>query len=333
MLNLFVPQPQGLVRIEPGSPPAIAESVIWIDLLEPTPEEERLVETTFGIDVPTREEMKEIETSARLYEDNGALYMTTTVAAQLDTDRPVSTAVTFILAGPRLITNRYIDTKPFNQFIAYAQKHPAACQTPFSILAGLVEAFIERTADVLERVGADLDSISSSIFTRDSSATPTSRDLQAMIERIGFTGELNSKARESLVSLGRLLMFVQQSLAQHADTQALAREQREHRDRLRSISRDVTSLSDHASFLGSKVSFLLEATLGLINVEQNGIIKIFSVAAVLFLPPTLIASIYGMNFHLLPDLPGRYGNFFFSVALMLASMVITYALFKRKRWL
>src|SRR5690606_36066006 len=156
---------------------------------------------------------------------------------------------------------------------------------------------------------------------RNGSGTPTSRDLRAMIERIGFNGELNSKGRESLVSLGRLLMFAQQSLP------GIAGEQRE---RFQSIRRDVLSLSDHASFLGSKVSFLLEATLGLINVEQNNIITIFSVAAVLCLPPTLIASIYGMNFQLLPQLPGQYSNFQFSIGLMIGSMGITYALFKRK---
>ena len=297
---------------------------MWIDLLEPTVEEEKLVEASLRIDVPTREEMKEIETSNRLYEDNGALYMTATIAAQLDTDRPVSMAVTFILAGNRLVTNRYLDTKPFQQFIAYAGKHPAACQNAVTILAGLMEAFTERIADVLERVGADLDNLSSNIFARHGNGTPTSRDLRAMIERIGFNGELNSKARESLVSMGRLLMFVQQSMS------GISTEQR---DRFHSTSRDVISLSDHASFLGSKVSFLLEATLGLINVEQNNIIKIFSVAAVLFLPPTLIASIYGMNYHLLPDLPGKYSNFFFSIGLMIGSMGVTYALFKRKGWL
>src|SRR5690606_2058651 len=159
---------------------------------------------------------------------------------------------------------------------------------------------------------------------RNGSGTPTSRDLRAMIERIGFNGELNSKGRESLVSLGRLLMFAQQSLP------GISGEQRE---RFQSISRDVLSLSDHASFLGSKVSFLLEATLGLINVEQNNIIKIFSVAAVLFLPPTLIASIYGMNFDLLPQLPGRYSDFFFALMLMVASMGVTFAFFKKKGWL
>ncbi len=325
MLNIFVPQPQGLARIDAGQSLQIPLDAIWIDLLEPTIEEEKAVEGALDIDVPTREEMKEIEASNRLYEDNGALYMTATVAAKLDTDQPISMAVTFILARGKLVTNRYLDTKPFQQFIGYAQKHPAACQSSVAILAGLMEAFTERIADVLERVGADLDGVSASIFARNGSGTPSSRNLRLMIERIGFNGDLNSRARESLVSLGRLLMFVQQTgNVDISDDQ---------RKRFRTISRDVTSLSDHASFLGSKVSFLLEATLGLISVEQNNIIKIFSVAAVIFLPPTLIASIYGMNFHLLPDLPGKYANFWFSLFLMVASMGVTYALFKRKGWL
>lgn len=325
MLNVYVPRPQGLEQVTLDEGWEIPSDAIWIDLLEPTPTEERLVETSLRIDVPTREEMKEIETSNRLYEDNGALYMTATVAAQLDTDRPVSTAITFILSGNRLVTNRYISTKPFQHFATYAQTHPAAGQDAAAILAGLIEALTERIADILERVGGDLDSVSGNIFARHGTTTPTSRDLRSMIERIGFNGELNSKARESLVSLGRLLVFAQQS--------GNIEMRGEQRDRFRSISRDVASLSDHTSFLGTKVSFLLEATLGLISVEQNNIIKIFSVAAVLFLPPTLIASIYGMNFDLLPDLPGRYSNFLFSIALMIGSMGITFALFKRKGWL
>lgn len=325
MLNIYAPRPRGLAQCDLGPDGRIPGDVVWIDLLEPTPEEEKLIEAALDVDVPTREEMKEIETSNRLYEDNGSLYMTMTVAAHLDTDRPVSTAVTFILSGGKLITNRYVATKPFQQFIAYAQTHPATCQNAISVLAGLMEASTERMADILERIGADLDNLSGSIFARNGSATPTSRNLRSMIERIGFNGELNSKARESLVSLGRLLMFVQQS--------GNIEMRGEQRERFSSISRDVTALSDHSSFLGGKVSFLLEATLGLISVEQNNIIKIFSVAAVLFLPPTLIASIYGMNFHLLPDLPGKYSNFLFSIGLMIASMAMTFALFKRKGWL
>jgi magnesium transporter len=325
MLNIFVPQAHGLARSESDDATHVPETAVWIDLLEPTIAEEKLIESQLGIDVPTREEMKEIEASNRLYEDNGALYMTATVAAKLDTDHPVSTAVTFILKDNKLVTNRYLDTKPFKQFVAYAQTHPTACQNGVAILAGIMEAVTERIADILERVGGDLDGISANIFARSGSGAPTSRDLRSMIERIGFSGDLNSRARESLVSLGRLLMFVQQT--------SVADMSNDQRNRFRSISRDVVSLSDHASFLGTKISFLLEATLGLISVEQNNIIKIFSVAAVLFLPPTLIASIYGMNFHLLPDLPGRYGNFLFSIGLMIASMGVTYALFKRKGWL
>jgi len=325
MLNVFEPQPQGLRRVDTGSLTEIPASAVWLDLLEPTLEEEKAVEAALDIDVPTREEMKEIEASNRLYEENGALYMTATVAAKLDTDRPVSTAVTFILARGKLVTNRYLDTKPFQQFIAYANKHPAACPNPVAILAGLMEAFTERIADILERVGTNLDTVSANIFARDGNGTPDSNNLRSMIERIGFNGDLNSRARESLVSLGRLLMFVQQT-----GNYDISEDQRK---RFRSVSRDVTSLSDHASFLGTKVSFLLEATLGLINVEQNNIIKIFSVAAVMFMPPTLIASIYGMNFHLLPDLPGKYGNFGFSILLMIASMGLTYAVFRRKGWL
>ena len=325
MLNVYVPKPQGLSRIDPGALPRIPEEAVWIDLLEPTAEEEKSVEAMLGVDVPTREEMKEIEASNRLYEDNGALYMTATVAAKLDSSRPEISAVTFILAGGRLITNRYVDTRPFHQFITYAQRHPAVCQTGFAILAGLIEAFIERIADILERTGGDLDQVSGTIFLRNGQAEPGSNSLRELIQHIGFNGELNSKARESLVSIGRLVAFVQQS--------TLVDLSQEQRARFKSINRDVTSLSDHASFLGTKVSFLLEATLGLINLEQNNIIKIFSVAAVMFMPPTLIASIYGMNFHLLPNLPGQYGNFFFSLALMLGSMGITYAVFKRKGWL
>jgi magnesium transporter len=266
--------------------------------------------------------MKEIETSNRLYEDNGALYMTTTVAAQLDTDRPVATAVTFIYTGSRLVTNRYLDTKPFQQFIAYAEKHPAACTSPLALLAGIMEAFTERIADVLERVGGDLDNLSGGIFAQRGNGTPDSRDLRRMIERIGFNGELNSKSRESLVSLGRLLMFVQQSAPMTG----------EQRDRFHSISRDVSSLSDHASYLSNKITFVLDAMLGVVNLEQNNIIKLFSVMAVVLMPPTLIASVYGMNFKLMPELEWQHG-YPMALIMMLFAAIGPYLFFKWKKWL
>ena len=323
MLQLYAPHGNELESVELPPDGAIPSAVIWIDLLEPTAEEEQCVERMLGIDVPTREEMKEIETSNRLYEEHGALYMTATVAARLDTERPEASAVTFILASGRLVTNRYIDTKPFQQFASHPQRYTGVT-TPVGVLAGLAEAFVERLADLLERIGIDLDAISAAVFARGAGRQSSSRDLRAVLERIGFSGELNSKGRESLVSLGRLLMFVQQS-----STLQLTHEQR---SRFRSVSRDVTALSDHASFLGSKLSFLLEATLGLVTLEQNNIIKIFSVAAVLFLPPTLVASIYGMNFEFMPELEWVQG-YPIALALMAASMGLTWFFFKRKGWL
>jgi magnesium transporter len=324
VLNCFVPGGQGLDRLDP--PPAdIPEQCVWVDLLEPTLAEERAVERLLKIDVPSREEMREIETSNRLYEENGTLYMTTTVVTKIDTDRPESAAITFILSHNRLITNRYVDPLPFRRFIAYSERHPGAATSAPAILAGLLESIIERTADVLERVGLGLDDLSANVFAAPSTkGAARARDLRGVMERIGRDGDLTSKARESLVTLGRQLTFIQQATAVQIPKDQLAR--------YRSMSRDVLALSDHASFLANKSSFMLQATLGLINIEQNNIIKIFSVAAAVFLPPTLIASSYGMNFRFMPELDWPYG-YAFALGLMLVSALLPYIYFRRRGWL
>ncbi|HJS21539.1 MAG TPA: magnesium/cobalt transporter CorA [Steroidobacteraceae bacterium] len=327
MLNVFVAQPQGLTRVEAAAGSIPAEA-LWLDLIEPTQEQEQLVESTFGIDVPTREEMKEIEASSRLYEENGVLYLTITIVTRLDSDLPESSQITFILAKERLVTNRYSDPLPFQRFIAYAEKHPVVCSSAAALLAGLIEAIVNRMADVLERVGSDLDSLSSEVFSqpkkRRRSAKTVARDSRTILTRVGQNGDLTSKARESLVSLNRLLTFVQQSASVSLANDVRAR--------FRTLGRDVLALSDHASFLGNKANFLLEATLGMLNIEQNNIIKIFSVAAVVFLPPTLIASIYGMNFQLMPELRWLLG-YPFAIGLMVVSAILPYLYFKRRGWL
>ena len=176
---------------------------------------------------------------------------------------------------------------------------------------------------MLERVGTELDETSAGIFAPRRKGG-NSRDLRAVMQRIGRAGDLVSKSRESLISLNRFLSFVQQSGALELP--------HELRSRFRTLTHDVMALSDHASFLNTKSSFLLEATLGLINSEQNDIIKIFSVAAVVFLPPTLIASIYGMNFHFIPELDWPFG-YPLAILLMVFSAVVPYWLFKRRGWL
>ena len=323
MLNCFVPEPHGLTRLDPA-PAVVPEHCLWVDLVEPTLDEEKSVEQFLAIDVPTREEMKEIEASNRLYEEDGALYMTATVVTKIDTERPESSAITFILVRNKLITNRYSDPLPFRRFIAYAERHSSVCGSATTVLAGLLESIIERIADVLERVGSDLDELSAGVFAPPRRRKTVTRDLRAVMERIGRGGDLTSKARESLVTLGRLLSFVQQSSSVNLSGDL--------RSRFRTLTRDVQALSDHASFVANKLTFMLEATLGLINIEQNNIIKIFSVAAVVFLPPTLIASIYGMNFQHMPELEW-YVGYPFAVVLMVISAILPYVYFKRRGWL
>ncbi|MBS0421575.1 MAG: magnesium transporter CorA family protein [Proteobacteria bacterium] len=323
MLNVFVPRPNGLVCAAPEPGTAPAPDAVWIDLRDPTPEEEQLVEKALGIDVPTREEMREIEASNRFYEENGGLYMTATLVTKLDTDLPERTQITFILTGNKLVTNRYTDPLPFRRFIAYAARHPAVATSGSMVLAGLLEAIVNRIADVLEKVGADVDAISNKIFFRSyDSSSPL--DFRHVLERIGQSGDLVSKASESLVSLTRLLGFVQQS-GNTLVTQ-------DSRARYRVLSRDVLAMSDHSTFLSNKVQFLLDATLGMVSIDQNNVVKIFSVVTVFLLPPSFLAGFFGMNFERLPLLHHTWGVTI-CVVLMVASAIVPYLYFKHRRWL
>jgi magnesium transporter len=324
VLSVFVPQPQGLARIpwEPGS--ALPKEALWFDLLEPTPEEERAVEQVLGIDVPTREEMREIETSNRFYEEQGAVYMTATIVTKLDTDLPQSTQVTFILNGSYLVTNRYTDPLPFRRFVAYAETHPTTCTSPQVLLAGLLESIINRIADVIERVASDLDQTSTDVFAATRRRRGPRPDFRETLSRVGQSGELVSKARESLVSLGRLLVFLQQVSSVQMTQDA--------RTRYRTLSRDVLAMSDHSSFLGDKVTFVLDATLGMVTIDQNNILKIFSVVTVFLLPPSVIAGIFGMNFEHMPWLHEGWG-FMAAIGSMVASALLPWLWFKHKRWL
>ncbi|CAN0515424.1 unnamed protein product, partial [Phaeothamnion confervicola] len=159
---------------------------------------------------------------------------------------------------------------------------------------------IDRAADILEKIGADVDQVSQAIFQSADSASARSRSYQDILRSIGRKGDLTSKVRESLVSIGRLLLY----LANEADTMKWAKDQRAV---LKGMQRDVGSLSDHVTYLSNKITFLLDAMLGVVSLEQNNIIKLFSVAAVVFMPPTLVASIYGMNFKAMPELEWAYG--------------------------
>ncbi len=323
MLSVYVPRGNSLERIgiEPGQNPP--DDPVWIDLVTPTLQEDKIVEKLLGIAVPTREEMQEIEVSSRLYVENGARYMTATLMGQSDTPSPNTTPVTFVLTNHRLATVRYDDPRPF---AIVEHKLARTCPpkiTGEGILTDLLDAVIDRSADILERIGAEVDQISHTIFETGEEAGPPSYN--DVLRALGRKGDLTSKVRESLVSIGRLLLF----LANEADTMKWPKDMRAQ---LQSMQRDVGSLSDHATYLTNKITFLLDAMLGVVNIQQNNIIKIFSVAAVVLMPPTLVASIYGMNFKHMPELDW-FGGYPFALFLMLLAAVLPYLYFKWRKWL
>jgi magnesium transporter len=304
---------------------AVAENAIWFDLVNPNLEEDKVVERQVGISIPTREEMQEIEVTSRLYSENGASYMTATLMCQSDTLTPKTTPVTFILSGHRLITVRYDEPRPF---MIVGNKLARICPpavTGEAVLMDLLDAVIDRAADILERVGSEVDQISHDIFESEAEGADRTRSYNEILKAIGKKGDLASKVRESLVSIGRLLLY----LANEADSMRWAKEARAQ---LRGMQRDVHSLSDHAAYLSNKIQFLLDAMLGVVTIEQNNVIKIFSVAAVALMPPTLIASIYGMNFRHMPELDWQLG-YPIAIVLMLLASALPYFFFRWKKWL
>jgi magnesium transporter len=325
MLWVHVPRGTSLDRVPVASNEEVPESSVWFDLVNPNVQEDKIVEGKVGIAVPTREEMQEIEVTSRLYVENGARYMTATLMCQSDSDAPKTTAVTFILSGHRLITVRYDEPRPF---MIVGNKLARTCSpavTGESVLMDLLDAVIDRTADILERVGAEVDQVSHEIFEPEDARADRPRSYNQILRVIGRKGDLASKVRESLVSIGRLLLY----LANEADNMRWAKESRAQ---LRGMQRDVHSLSDHAAYLSNKIQFLLDAMLGVVTIEQNNIIKIFSVAAVALMPPTLIASIYGMNFKHMPELDWYLG-YPVAIVLMVLAAALPYFVFKWKKWL
>jgi magnesium transporter len=325
MLWVYVPRGTSLDRIQVTSDADVPDSAVWFDLVNPSQDEDKIVERKVGIAVPTREEMQEIEVTSRLYVENGARYMTATLMCQSDTDTPKTTPVTFILSGHRLITVRYDDPRPF---MIVGNKLARVCSptvTGESVLMDLLDAVIDRAADILERIGSEVDQISHDIFEPEAGGADRTRSYNEILKMIGKKGDLASKVRESLVSIGRVLLY----LANEADSMRWAKESRAQ---LRGMQRDVHSLSDHAAYLSNKIQFLLDAMLGVVTIEQNNVIKIFSVAAVALMPPTLIASIYGMNFKHMPELDWHLG-YPLAVVLMLFAAALPYFFFKWKKWL
>jgi len=331
------------VPLEHGAP--LPDGTVWLDMLRPEEAEREAIGARLGIELPTREDMSEIETSSRLYVEDGAVFMTAPVLSRGDAGHQELGLLTFVATDGVLVTVRHTEPLWFSIFAARAMRRPGLAVTPSETFLGLLEAVVDRAADVLEMVGADLDRLSTQVFAgavdhdaedrrhrralrrrtvRRSHRRPDSDGLRTVITAIGRAGGVTHKVRDSLAGLERLCAF--------AATVLGPRLGKEQKARLKTIARDVHSLVEHAGFQAMQTNFLLDATLGVINIQQTNIIKIFSVAAVAFLPPTLVASIYGMNFKYMPELEWTWG-YPMALLLMVAVAVLPLLYFKRRGWL
>ena len=314
-------------RIIVGGADGASRDALWLDLLDPTADELALVESRTGLVLPSRDKMQEIEASSRLSRHGNSVVMTVPVLTGVSGFTPHNSAVTFLLSQTLLVTLRYAEPRAF---ITYAESLPNLAPLPANggaILVGLMEAVVDRIADVLQGLGADLDGVSHRIFhqphTTHRRRRASSRELEALLRTIGRSGDLSGKARETLLGLKRAAAFMP-----HGDD-ALGVENAAQR--LLSIEHDLQSLAEFTDFLGNKINFLLDATLGVIGIQQNQVIKIFTIMSVLFLPPTLVASWYGMNFKIIPELQWELG-YAYAIGLAVISGVAPYFYFRRKGW-
>lgn len=303
-----------------------ARNTPWIDLFQPSSDELSAVEKSLGVELPTREEMREIEATSRFYYENGARVMTASMLVNTESEDPVTTDVSFVLFRERLITIRDHHTKSFAQTENWLSKRVFA--TRDQVFLTLLEAIVDRQADFLESISRETEELSRRIFTPVRRVKESENKLRDAIYRLGRSGTLISRERDSIIGLSRLVQYAGQ---EDFGDDAVDRPSPLF-PRLKPIAKDLQSLSEFSGFLTNKVNFMLDATLGLINIEQNAIVKIFTVAAVIFLPPTLVASLYGMNFKFMPELEWKLG-YPFAIGLMVVSVLVPYLYCRRKGWL
>jgi magnesium transporter len=305
---------------------ALPPGVVWIDTITPSPEEIAFIERATGLRVPKVDELSEIETSSRLRTENGVLYLSTPAVFRRD-EQPDATPIGFVLSKNYLITVRFEPLRAFESFAAGLKIDNDVHSSSSGVFAGLLEAMVDRMADVLEQVGADLDAVSHRVFhmknTKGSRPAREEESLRETLRGLGRSGDLVSKIRDSLMGLSRIVPYTLGRSAQWMPDEVKAE--------LETLRLDVLSLNDYDAHLSSKIQFLLDATLGLINIEQNNIIKVLTVVTVIGVPPTLIASWYGMNFKNIPEYDWSFG-YPYVIVLALLSAILPLVWFRVKGW-
>ncbi|MFC3569556.1 magnesium transporter CorA family protein [Paracoccus simplex] len=319
MLYSYISQGAGLLPLPEGG--GLAEA-LWIDLYRPLDSQVKAV-AALGYEIPTLAEMEEIEISNRLYTDNGTLYMTGVLPGQLPDGTPAAMPVTFIVSPRQLVTVRHHAPRPFETFPPRADRSSSGCGSPARVFLGLVEEIIGRFADISEGVTKVLDTTAGQVLTMTAASDAAS--LQRSLVTIGQQAELMSRVRMGLLSMDRILAY-------HAANTGHQPEHGHIRSLGTALQRDIQALEVHADFLGSRIAMTVDAAMGMIGLQQNDRVRILSVVAALFLPPTLIASIYGMNFTHMPQLELEWG-FPMALGLMVVSAVVTFLVLKWRKWL
>ena len=318
MLNAFVMRDGRLEQIVVDTFEELNETALWVDMVDPSDEERTWVETAYSFELPEEEDINDIEASARFYEDEDGSHIHSFFLHNFE-GQTQNITVAFNLHKGRLFTIHEEELAAFRLFRLRARRIPDFIKDATDIMLTLYETEVELIADELEQIYAALEGVSQSVL----SETIADSDMEDMLAHIAAQEDLNGKARLSLMDIRRALSFLLRR-GRLLDT--------ERTDDVREILRDIESLTSHTSFLFDKVNFLMDAAMGFINIAQNKIIKIFSIAAVVFLPPTLVASIYGMNFQFLPELQWEFG-YPLALCLMVLSGLAPYWYFKRKGWL
>jgi len=329
----------------PSSAPTLADAV-WIDLLVPSDEERQQVEQATKLRLPTPDSIQEIEHSSRAFVEGRALYLSTPVLEGTDCLNDALAPVGFVLSPERLVTLRFARIVAFDRATAEgaaseeaaskeaaseeaASSHrPHAERGPSEALLKVLEVVVDLTADTLEHANAELERISTSAFRserpRGHEPARASRALHEALRKLGRMANGISRIRDTLLGVGRIVTFVLDAGEQHRPAAVVPR--------LEAIRADIASLNDYQHHLSGKIQFLLDATLGFINIQQNDIVKALTIVSVVGVPPVLIAGIYGMNFKRMPELSWALG-YPYALALIVLSALLPIVWFKWRDWI
>jgi magnesium transporter len=327
MISGFACENGRLQRLaETGSPDALSHAV-WIDLQSASPDEIDRVQRATGLNVPSEADVSEIETSSRLASRDGTLYLSMPLM-QVAEAGPRSVSAGFVLCPERLITVRFAPSPVFDTYADHIRRGSTSSTCSADIFIGLMEAIVDRQADVLEQVRADLETISHGIFAmgvnQEGGRKAEDATLRRTLGQLGHIGDLISHVRDTQVGAARIVPYVEAMAAEWLPKALLPR--------LVTLRQDIASVSDFDTHLNDKLQFLLDATLGFINIAQNSVMKVMAIASVVGIPPVLIAGIYGMNFKNMPEYDWTFG-YAWGWGLIILTTLIPLGVFRWRKWI